>query len=80
MCHHIGSQRCHSPFPLFPLFPSSSPPRSLNLPLVLTLYTDATEERVQEVKRAFEAKGYSCWEAKIGGPGVMFHIDESAKL
>eukprot|EP00026_Physarum_polycephalum_P002931 Phypoly_transcript_02940.p2 GENE.Phypoly_transcript_02940~~Phypoly_transcript_02940.p2 ORF type:complete len:389 (-),score=58.97 Phypoly_transcript_02940:16-1182(-) len=41
---------------------------------------DATEQKVQEVKKALEGAGYSCWEAKIGGPGVLFHIDDSAKL
>jgi hypothetical protein len=41
---------------------------------------DATEQKVQEVKKTLEGKGYSCWEAKIGGPGVLFHFDDSAKL
>jgi len=41
---------------------------------------DATEEKVNEVRAALEKQGFSCWEATIGAPGVLFHYEDLPKL
>lgn len=46
----------------------------------LTFSKDATESKVGEVKAALEKQEFSCWEATIGAPGVLFHYEDAAKL